>query len=153
MKNLSASVRLLTLAALSFTLSCTSDSPTPSTDLTTLPGKYGTNGAVDFSCAFISNPKDMPVLDISKQPDGRYRLVRTDFVPVRKTSELNDVMVRVQADTTFVLHDGKQIGKLFMGTWRDFSQKNSPEIAAPMLWVIKRDSVANTFFSFIGFRE
>jgi len=153
MRNLSASARLLALAALSFVLSCTSDSPIPSADLSTLQGKYGTNGAIDFSCVAISNPRDMPILDVSKQPDGSYRLVRTDFVPVKKTTELNDVTVRVEADTTLVLHQGKEIGKLFMGTWRDFSQKKNPEIAAPVLWVIKNDSVAKTFFSFIGFRK
>ncbi len=153
MKNLSASARLLTLAALFTAMSCSIDSPTPSADLSTLQGKYGTNGAVDFSCVAISNPRDMPVLDVSKQPDGSFRMVRTDFVPVRKTTELTGVTVRVEADTTFVLHEGKEIGKMFMGTWRDFSQKKSPEIVAPILWVINRDSVDYPFFSYIGFRK
>lgn len=48
MNTLSASARLLALAALSFALSCTSDSPAPSTDLTDPSGTYRTNGGARF---------------------------------------------------------------------------------------------------------
>lgn len=153
MKYLSASTRLLTLAALSFTMSCTSDSPAPSTDLTDPSGTYRTNGVLDFSCVAISDPAQMPVLKITKASDGNYRLARTDFIPAKRTTELDGVTVQAKTDTLFLFRGNERIGSLQMGTWRDFSAKKPRDVAAPLIQIIHQDPTGQNPFFYYGYRQ
>ncbi len=153
MKRISASACLLAFAALSFVLSCTSDSPAPSTDLTDPSGTYRTNGGLDFSCAAISDPARMPVLQITKATDGNYRLVRTDFVPAKRATELEDVTVQTKTDTLVLFKGSKRIGSLQMGTWRDYNAKKPRDIAAPILQIIYQDPTGQNSFFYYGYRQ
>ena len=141
------------LAASTFALSCTSnDAPAPSNDITQLQGQYTTNGLLDPNCIFIPDDK-FPSLTIKKQPNGTFRLVRTDYIPSKSTNTLDGVSVRVTPDTTFVLRDGQQIGKLFVDTFPNFSSTNPRDITAPRLSITYSDQAAQKFLSYYGYRR
>ena len=153
MKYFSASTRLLVFAALPFVLSCTSDSPAPTTDLADPSGTYRTNGGLDFSCVSITDPAQMPVLKISKASDGNYRLVRTDFVPTKRATELNDVTVQAKTDTLVLFRGSRRIGSLQMGTWRDYNAKKPQDVIAPIIQIIYQDPTGQYPFFYYGYRQ
>jgi hypothetical protein len=136
-----------------FTPSCTSDSPAPSTDITRLEGEYRTNGAIDLSCVAISNPDEMPQLSVVQKSNGTYSLVRTDFFPSKRTTELSKVTVQAKPDTLLILRDNQKIGRLYLGIWREYSGKKVREMKAAMLWVSMNDTTTNTNFFFLGYRQ
>lgn len=136
-----------------FMQSCTNDSPAPSTDITQLQGEYRTNASLDLSCVAITDERQLPQLSITQQTDGSYRLVRTDFSPAKRTTELRNVTVQPKPDTLLILRDNQKIGSLSLGTWRDFSGKKVREVTAPLLVVALNDTVTKTSFFYFGYRE
>ncbi|WP_373512427.1 hypothetical protein [Persicitalea sp.] len=154
MKRLSASITALIIIFAILVQSCTRDnSPAPSTDISQLQGQYATNGLLDPSCVFISDDSKLPSLTITKQPNGTFRLVRTDYIPSKSTATLDGVSVSITADTTFVLRDGMPIGKLFMGTFPDFSSPKPRDITAPRLFITYSDQAAQEFLFYSGYRR
>jgi len=146
-------IYLSLLTTIALMIGCTGDSPAPSTDITRLEGEYRTNGAIDFSCVAISNPNEMPQLSIKQKPDGTYTLVRTDFIPARRTTELTQVTVQSKPDTLLIFRDTQKIGSLYLGNWRDYSGKKVREVTAPMLLVSLNDTTSKTYFFFLGYRQ
>lgn len=136
-----------------FTQSCTSDSPTPSTDITQLQGEYRTNASLDLSCVAITDERQLPQLSITQQTDGSYRLIRTDFSPSKRTTELSKVTVQAKPDTLLIFRDSQKIGSLYRGTWRDFSGKKVREVTAPLLLVAMNDTISKTSFFYFGYRQ
>lgn len=136
-----------------FGQSCTSDSPAPSMDITRLQGEYRTNASLDPSCVAISDERQLPQLSITQQTDGSYRLIRTDFYPSKRTSELRNITVQAKPDTLLILRDNQKIGSLAIGTWRNFSGKKVREVTAPMLAVALNDTITKTSFFYFGYRE
>ncbi|GHB81118.1 hypothetical protein [Persicitalea jodogahamensis] len=143
----------LLIYSLTFIVGCTNDSPTPSADISQLQGQYTTNGLLDPSCVFISDASQLPSLTITRQPDGTFRLVRTDYIPSKSTNTLDGASVNITPDTTFILHDGKQIGKLFMSTFPDFNSPKSRDITAARLSVMYSDPTAQKFLGYSGYRR
>ncbi len=141
----------LSLAVL--TQRCTSDSPAPSMDITTLQGEYRTNASLDLSCVAISDARQLPQLAVIQKSDGTYTLTRTDFFPSKHTTELPNVTVQVKPDTLLIFRKNQKIGRLFLGTWRDFSGKKVREVTAPMLVVAVNDTITKTSFFYLGYRE
>lgn len=136
-----------------FTQSCTNDSPAPSTDVTRLQGEYRTNASLDLSCVAITDERQLPQLSITQQTDGRYLLVRTDFLSSKRTTELSNVTVQSKLDTLLIFRDNQKIGSLYLGTWRDFSGKKIREVAAPLLVVAMNDTISKTSFFYFGYRR
>ena len=135
------------------TQSCTNDSPAPSTDITRLQGEYRTNASLDLSCVAISDERQLPQLSVTQQTDGSYRLIRTDFYPSKRTSELRNVTVQAKLDTLLILRENQKIGSLSLGTWRDLSGKKVREVTAPMLVVALNDTITKTSFFYFGYRK
>ena len=136
-----------------FAQSCTNESPAPSTDITRLQGEYRTNASLDLSCVAITDERQLPQLSITQQTDGSYRLVRTDFYPAKRTTELRNVTVQAKPDTLLILRDNQKIGSLARGTWRDFSGKKAREVTASLLVVSLNDTLTKTSFFYFGYRE
>lgn len=136
-----------------FAQSCTHDSPAPSTDITRLQGEYRTNASLDLSCVAITDARQLPQLSITQQTDGSYRLIRTDFSPSKRATELRDVTVQAKPDTLLILRENQKIGSLYLGTWRDFSGKKVREVTAPLLVVALNDTITKTSFFYFGYRE
>ena len=136
-----------------FTQSCTNDSPAPATDITRLKGEYRTNASLDLSCVAITDERQLPQLSITQQTDGRYLLVRTDFSPSKRTTELSNVTVQSKPDTLVIFRNNKKIGSLSLGTWRDFSGKKVREVTAPLLVVALNDTISKTSFFYFGYRQ
>ncbi len=143
----------LPFVALFFVFGCSTDAPSPSQDISQLQGNYNTNGLLDPSCVFISDPSQLPSLQITKQVDDTYRVVRTDYIPTKSTNTLENVKVRITPDTTFILHEDKQIGKLFMSTFPDFNSQKPRDITAPRLFITYMDPVTQKFLSYSGYRK
>ncbi|MPR36088.1 hypothetical protein [Salmonirosea aquatica] len=141
------------LTAVTLITGCTSDSPAPSTDISQLQGEYRTNASLDLSCAAITDERQLPQLSVTQKSDGTYTLVRTDFIPSRRTTELTNVTVQSKPDTLLIFRDNQKIGSLYLGTWRDYSGKKVREVTAPMLLVSMNDTISETYFFFLGYRQ
>lgn len=153
MKKASALVLLTGSFFTVLTQGCTRDSPAPSTDITQLQGEYRTNASLDLSCVAITDERQLPQLSIIRQPDGSYRLIRTDFSPSKRTTELRNVTVQAKPDTLSLLWQNQKIGSLSRGTWRDFSGKKAREVTASMLVVALNDTTTKTSFFYFGYRQ
>jgi hypothetical protein len=153
MKKLFALVLLTGVSFAVATQSCTRDSPAPSMDITTLQGEYRTNASLDLSCVAITDARQLPQLAVTQKSDGTYTLTRTDFFPSKQTTELQNVTVQVKPDTLLIYRKNQKIGRLFVGTWSDFSGKKVRKITAPMLVVSVNDTITKTSFFYLGYRE
>lgn len=118
-------------------------------DPNVLEGVYKTNGFLDPLCIAITNESQLPRLDILKNTDGSYRLVRTTFIPQTATSTLENISVVAVSGGFSLRYKNQPIGKYEDGRWFD----GKKEINSKVLRVSYTDTSQGTFFYYAGVKK
>ena len=120
-------------------------------DVKVLEGIYKTNGFLDPLCIAITNENQLPSLQISKQSDGSYDLVRTNFIPQTTTVALKGVATQETSQGFLLYYNQKQIGSYADGQWYD--DKKDKEVTSKVLRVSYSDQNQGLFFYYSGVKK
>lgn len=137
---------LLLFATLLLT-NCQRDAVTQ--DPNVLEGVYKTNGFLDPLCIAITDENQLPRLDILKNSDGSYRLVRTTFIPQTATTTLENISAVAVSGGFSLRYQNQQIGTYEEGKW--FNGKK--EVTSKVLKVSHTDTAQGTFFYYAGVKK
>jgi hypothetical protein len=134
-------------------IGCKSDFPEAATEIGNVEGSYRTNGLLDVSCVAISDENQLPTLTVTKESGNTYRLVRTDFIPGKRTTEMGGIRIETKPDTLLLFKGNTRVGHLRLGTVRLIKGKKTKEIQAPLLLVTVDDTLTKTFLFYYGYRQ
>ncbi|MEZ4904814.1 MAG: hypothetical protein R2822_25220 [Spirosomataceae bacterium] len=122
-----------------------------SQDSRLLEGIYKTNAFLDPLCIAITNDNQLPSLQINKQKDGSYQLVKTNFIPQISTSTLEGITTETTSKGFLLYYHQKQIGTYEDGKWYD--DKKDKEVNSKVLRVSYSDQNQGVFFYYAGVKK
>jgi len=117
-------------------------------DPNVLEGAYQTNAFLDPLCIAITDVNQLPRLDILKNSDGSYRLVRTTFIPQTANTTLENISAVAISGGFSLRYQNQQIGTYEDGKW--FNGKK--EVNSKVLKVSHTDT-QGTFFYYAGVKK
>jgi len=118
-------------------------------DPNVLEGVYKTNAFLDPLCIAITDESQLPRLDILKNSDGSYRLVRTTFIPQTATFALENISAVAVSGGFSLRYKNQQIGTYEEGKW--FNGKK--EVSSKVLKVSYTDTLQKSFFYYAGVKK
>ena len=118
-------------------------------DPNVLEGVYKTNAFLDPLCIAITDESQLPRLDILKNSDGSYRLVRTTFLPQTSTFALENISAVAVSGGFSLRYKNQQIGTYEQGKW--FNGKK--EVSSKVLKVSYTDTLQKSFFYYAGVKK
>lgn len=120
-------------------------------DTNVLEGAYKTNAFIDPLCIAITNDNQLPSLQIDRQKDGSYQLIRTNFIPQKSTETLEGVKAEASPTGFLLYYQQKQIGSYVEGKWYD--DKKDKEVTSKVLRVSYSDQNQGLFFYYAGVKK
>lgn len=118
-------------------------------DPNVLEGAYQTNAFLDPLCIAITDVNQLPRLDILKNSDGSYRLVRTTFIPKTATTTLENISAVAVSGGFSLRYQNQQIGTYEDGKWFD----GKKEVSSKVLRVSYTNTSQGAFFYYAGVKK